>query len=137
MNKVSSYPDSLKGPDKLRYEKKLRCLYNAADKENMPWEALDPYQLRSEAWVDDPSLWPEVEFPHIYVYLIDTPGEFTREKLKAFKSLEAYNYYIRYCFYDRIKTALALQYLFLLFFTSLVAGFVQFIFTTLAMGTVF
>ena len=63
--------------------------------------ALDPYQLCSEAWVDDPSLWPEVEFPHIYVYLIDTPGEFTREKLKAFKSLEAYNYYIRYCFYDR------------------------------------
>ena len=26
---------------------------------------LDPYQLGSEAWVDDPSLWPEVEFPRI------------------------------------------------------------------------
>ena len=28
--------------------------------------------------------------PSIYAYLIDTSGEFTREKLKAFKSLEAY-----------------------------------------------
>ena len=44
------------------YEKKFFCFYNAADKENIPWEMLDPYQLGSEAWVDDPSLWPEVEF---------------------------------------------------------------------------
>ena len=56
------YPDSLKGSDKVRYEKKFFCFYNAADKENIPWEMLDPYQLGSEAWVDDPSLWPKVEF---------------------------------------------------------------------------
>lgn len=93
---MSSYRDSLKGSDKGRYEKKLRCLYNEANKENHPLDRLDPYQLDGEVWIDDPSLWPEVEFPHIYVYLIDTPGEFTREKLKAYKSLEAYNYYIRY-----------------------------------------
>ena len=93
---MSSYRDSLKGSDKGRYEKKLRCLYNEANKENHPLDRLDPYQLDGEVWIDDPSLWPEVEFPHIYVYLIDTPREFTREKLKAYKSLEAYNYYIRY-----------------------------------------
>ena len=76
MNEMtSSHCDSLKGSDRLRYEKKPRCLYNAADKENMHLEALDPYQLGSESWVDDPSQWPEVEFPNIYVYLIDTPGE--------------------------------------------------------------
>ena len=48
-----------------------------------------------ELWLDDVSRWPPIEFPHVYTFLIDTPGEFTREKLKAFKSLQAYNYYIR------------------------------------------
>ena len=92
-----SYIDTLKGPDRQRYELKLRCLYGAlgeSDKENS-LRVLDPYQLDSESWIDDVSSWPQIEFPHIYLYLIDTPGEFTREKLKAFKSLEAYNYYIK------------------------------------------
>ena len=88
---MNSYRDSLKGSDKGHYQKKLRCLYNEANKENHPLDRLNPYQLDGEVWIDDPSLWPEFEFP-----LIDTPGEFTREKLKAYKSLEAYNYYIRY-----------------------------------------
>ena len=58
-------------------------------------DVLDPYNLSVELWIDDVSRWPPIEFPHVYTYLIDTPGEFTREKLKAFKSLQAYNYYIR------------------------------------------
>ena len=47
------------------------------------------YQL-----VDDVTRWPKVEFPDIVLYLIDTLGEFTCEKLKAHKGLEAYNYYV-------------------------------------------
>ena len=44
MNEMTaSHCDSLKGSDRLRSEKKLRCLYNAADKENMHLEALDPH----------------------------------------------------------------------------------------------
>jgi len=31
--------------------------------------------------------WPPLEFGHLYVYLIDTPGEFTHKKLKAYKAL--------------------------------------------------
>ena len=58
-------------------------------------EVLDPYNISVELWIDDVSRWSPVKFPHVYTYLIDTPGEFTREKLKAFKSLQAYNYYIR------------------------------------------
>ena len=59
-------------------------------------EVLDPYNISVELWIDDVSRWPPIEFPHVYTYLIDTPGEFTREKLKAFNSLQAYNYYIEY-----------------------------------------
>ena len=36
-----------------------------------------------------------MKFGLIYSYLIERTGEFTKEKLKACKSLEAYNYYSR------------------------------------------
>ena len=86
-----SYSDSLKGPEKERYERKLQCLYGVTGRSSKEKcvEVLDPYHISVEL------SWPPIEFPHVYTYLIDTPGEFTREKLKAFKSLQAYNYYIR------------------------------------------
>ena len=37
--------------------------------------------------------WPELQFGDIYTYLISTEGIFTKEKLKAYKSLEVYNYF--------------------------------------------
>ena len=46
-------------------------------------------------WKDDITLWPPVEFRQICGYLIDMPGLFKREKMKVYKSLEAFNYYIR------------------------------------------
>ena len=46
-------------------------------------------------WVDDVAVWPRVGYGCIYSSLIERTGEFTKEKLKAFKSLEAYNYYSR------------------------------------------
>ena len=92
-----SYSDSLKGPEKERYERKLQCLYRVKGRSSKEEcvEVLDPYNISVELWINDVSRWPPIEFPHVYTYLIDTPGEFTREKLKAFKSLQAYNYYIR------------------------------------------
>ena len=80
---MALYFDSLKGSNKFRYEKRLQCVYDFSEKGNGPLGVQDPYQLPAEAWIDDPSLWPEVEFPNIYVYLIDTPGEFTRENLSV------------------------------------------------------
>ena len=56
---------------------------------------VDPFVVEEEKWKDDVSLWPAVEFGQIYTYLIDSPGQFTREKMKAYKSLDAFNYYIR------------------------------------------
>ena len=76
--------DSLDDEAKVRYEKKLQLIDLA----------ICPYKLPSEAWIDDVTLWPPVEFPDIVVYLLQTPGKYTREKLKAYKSLEAYNYFV-------------------------------------------
>ena len=50
----------------------------------------DPYQLESALWSDDPKTWPDVEFGDIYTNLVDTPGQFTKTSMKAYKSLEAY-----------------------------------------------
>ena len=37
--------------------------------------------------------WPDVLYPDIYNYLIETPGLYTKETLKAYKSLDGYNFY--------------------------------------------
>lgn len=37
--------------------------------------------------------WMDVEFGEIYCYLVDSPGQFTWETLKAYRSLEAYNFF--------------------------------------------
>ena len=71
--------------------KKLELLYSSKD----PEVVVDPYRVENERRKDDIALWPPVQFGEIYTYLIDTPGQFTREKLKAYKSLDAFNYYIR------------------------------------------
>ena len=49
----------------------------------------DPNQL-SDGWSDSPRNWPDVTFGDTYVYLIETPGAYTKEELKAYKSLDAY-----------------------------------------------
>ena len=49
----------------------------------------DPNQS-SDGWTDSPRNWPDVTFGDIYVYLIETPGTYTKEELKAYKSLDTY-----------------------------------------------
>ena len=38
--------------------------------------------------------WPEVTYPNIANYLIHTTSTFTFDEMKAYKSLESYNYFI-------------------------------------------
>ena len=90
-SKAGKYSDGLPAVERDRYIRKLKCLYGGPGVE----EYKDPYEIDEEFWIDDVSKWPSVEFPALYVYFIETPGGYMHEKLKSYKSLEAYTYYSR------------------------------------------
>ena len=63
-------------------------------------ESNDPYISREV--FDDISLWPPIEYGHIFCYFIERPGVYTKEELLQWKSLEAYNYFVS----GRVQTVL-------------------------------
>ena len=85
MSSDKSYLDSLDEKDQANY----KCKLTLTDGSVLP----DPYSL-DEGWQDDVGLLPDVDWPDIYNYVINTPSNFTKESLKAYKSLEAYNFFI-------------------------------------------
>ena len=80
---ASEYFSSIDYLAQKRYLEKL-----IVESETLP----DPYGI-GELWSDDMSLWPDLQYGDIYTYLIESKGQFTRENLRAYKSLEAYNYF--------------------------------------------
>ena len=71
MDTLKRYRESLRSDShaKERYEKKLKLVGLQEC----------PYAISADLWMDDVTKWPAVEFPDIVMYLIDTPGEYTRE----------------------------------------------------------
>ena len=63
---------------KQRYVKKLDMLPETVD---------DPY-INSDFVSGNNHLWPRVEYPDIYNYLISTPSPYTKEEMKVYKSLD-------------------------------------------------
>ncbi len=81
---AQSYCSSLGPIAKKRYCEKLTI-----NGRQLP----DPYEIANKNWSDETKNWPNIGFGDIYSYLIDSKGPYTKESLKAFKSLEAYNYF--------------------------------------------
>jgi len=44
-------------------------------------------------WISDLSLWPDISFGDIWTYLMLTPGVYTAENMKAYKSFDGYNFF--------------------------------------------
>ena len=82
----SAYFKDLDEADKPAYVKKL-TLNNGT---LLP----DPISVKKE-WSDDIGLLPDLTWPDIVNYLINTPSEYTRDKIRAYKSLEAYNFFLQ------------------------------------------
>ena len=53
----------------------------------------DLYGIPDDMWLDDTTKWPSLEFSDLCTYLIESKGSYTKEKLRAYKSLKAYNYF--------------------------------------------
>ena len=73
-------------PARVRYVKKLQ-LIGLQDLDN-------PYREENESrFCDNMTLWPPVEYGHIFSYFVMRPGLYTREQLLAWKQLDSYNYF--------------------------------------------
>ena len=59
------YIDGLDAESKVRYRAKLDLIGLSEC----------PYRLAASVWKGDPTKWPDVEYPDIYDYLVNTPGK--------------------------------------------------------------
>ena len=84
---TSSYYDSLPNEAKERYVAKLESVgLSLSD---------DPYLSQNDSrFSSEMSLWPSIEYGHIFTYYISRPGTYTQEQLISWKQLEAYSYII-------------------------------------------
>lgn len=93
----SDYCIALETKDKQHYLSKLTL----SSGEKLP----DPLVLSD--WSDDIRNLPNITWRDVTEYLIDSPSVFTKESMKAYKSLEAYDYFacghVQDCFYNGLS----------------------------------
>ena len=67
----------------------------------------DPFILPDDDWSDDIANLPDISWRDVTDYLIDSPSIYTKERMKAYKSLEAYDFFIcghvQDCLYHEIS----------------------------------
>ena len=78
----SDYCTSLEQSARSRYKEKCRKC------------GFDPYALKPSDFDADLNGLPEVEYPDIVNYLVLQTSWLSKEQMKAYKSLEAYNFFV-------------------------------------------
>ena len=54
----------------------------------------DPYKISKGEFSSSPDILPSITYPDIYNYLVVNPSPYSKEELKAYKSLDAYNQFV-------------------------------------------
>ena len=54
----------------------------------------DQYTLSKQVMLSDPECFPEVTYPDIVNFLIFNPSPYTKDDLKSYKGLDAYNQFL-------------------------------------------
>jgi len=83
---LSNHARSLTGDVKRRYLDKIEVL-----------GPRDPYLLMKDSsiiWTTDSDILPPITYPDIFNYLVLTKSFYTLEQFKAYKSLDAYNFFV-------------------------------------------
>ena len=57
-----------------------------------------PYTIAAKFWENNPTQLPDLEYPEVYQYLIETLGVFTRKAMANRKSLDVCNLFIKSMF---------------------------------------
>ncbi|XP_022785983.1 uncharacterized protein LOC111326282 [Stylophora pistillata] len=78
----SDYFVGLEGPVKSRYHGKITVC------------GFDPYALRKSDFSENIELLPNVQYPDIVNYLVVQTSWATKTQMKAYKSMEAYNFFV-------------------------------------------
>ena len=81
--KFSEYYAQLELDAKQRYQEKLDSIGRQVD---------DPYTFGTGLRITEAQFVPDIEYPDIYNFLINTPSLYMKEELKPYKSLEGYKY---------------------------------------------
>ena len=87
-DRFSYYYLTLDKIPQARYREKLAMLGDIED----PYFTLDT-RCSSDQGIEWQN-WPNVLYPDIYNYFIETPSEYTKQELKAYKSLDGYKYFV-------------------------------------------
>ena len=77
--------NELQKEDKAKYNQKLTLIHGKL----LP----DPYEI-VENWKSDVKLMLDVSCGDMYNHLVNSPIEYTRDNLKAYKPLEAFNFFV-------------------------------------------
>ena len=80
---LPKYRETLALEGRKSYDEELKLIEN-----------IDPYNVSNFLFSDSMELWPEIEFPDIANYLLFSTSSYTKEQLKAYKSLDAYKYFV-------------------------------------------